>query len=158
MLHKELGSDVLIVRASEEDLPGILDLQKIAFQSEANIYGACAVPPLSQTIGDIRVEFQLKVFLKMLIDGRLVGSIRVARNEDVVRLEKLIVHPQAQGHGFGGKLIQAAEALFPEVRIYELMTGQNSARNIHIYQKRGYKIVRQEVKSGIIMVWLEKTR
>lgn len=145
--------------AVRKDLPAILKLQKLCFQSEAAIYGACAVPPLSQTLKSIREEFKAKTFLKMTLEGVLAGSIRAYQTEGVVRLEKLMVHPDFQNHGFGGRLIRAAEGLFPDARAFELMTGKESLKNIHLYTKHGYRAVREEPgTAGAVMVYMQKMK
>ncbi|MFA6321134.1 MAG: GNAT family N-acetyltransferase [Candidatus Omnitrophota bacterium] len=149
--------DPIIARAQENDLPAILELQKLAFQSEALIYGACAVSPLSQTMESIKNEYRSKTFLTMTLNGRLVGSIRASETAGVCCLEKLVVHPIVQDRGFGGQLIDAAERVFSSAKKYELMTGQKSEKNIHLYTKHGYRIVREEAASGgTVMVWMEK--
>ena len=155
---KAMENKMLITRAALQDLPDILELQKTAFQSEALIYGACAVPPLSQTLENIQEEHATKVFLKMTLDGVLIGSIRVTEKGRAVRLEKLMVHPDFQDRGLGGQLIRAAEEQFPSAGCYELMTGKKSVKNVHLYVQHGYQIVREEIKpGGIVMVWMEKT-
>ena len=44
-----------ITKAKKEDLKEILDLQYIAYQSEADLFGTQDIPPLKQTIA--RVQF-----------------------------------------------------------------------------------------------------
>ena len=148
---------IVIVRAAQDDLAAILALQKCAFVSEAEIYGACCVAPLSQTIDEIRDEFATKTFLKALRGSALIGSVRASDENGVVHIEKLIVHPDCQNQGVGRRLMQAVEAAFPQARIFRLMTGHKSLKNIQLYQKLGYHISRSEkISDTIFFVHMEK--
>ena len=46
-----------IMKAEKHDLPSILTLQKLAYQSEAELVGDYAIPPLTQTIDSITDDF-----------------------------------------------------------------------------------------------------
>ena len=55
-------------RATVEDAVEILDLQKIAYVSEAEIYNDYAIQPLTQTIEEIIEEFNKRTFLKLRME------------------------------------------------------------------------------------------
>lgn len=72
-------------------------------------------------------------------------------------MERLIVHPDHQGRGLGTALMHRLEGAFPEARRAELFTGQQSERNIHLYERLGYRIFRQEpVTDNLSFVFMEK--
>ena len=48
-----------IKKATKEDLWEILDLQYIAYQSEADLFGTQDIPPLKQTIDEVIEEYFL---------------------------------------------------------------------------------------------------
>ena len=54
----------LIEKAQKEDLKEILDLQYLAYQSEAKLFGDMDIPPLKQTIEEVYDEFQKGIILK----------------------------------------------------------------------------------------------
>ena len=59
MTETARGIDRLLYeRAQAGDIPEILALQKITFQSEAEIYGDDSVPALQQTLAEIEAEFK----------------------------------------------------------------------------------------------------
>jgi hypothetical protein len=50
-----------IVSAAMEDLQRILALQKLAYESEARLYDDWNIPPLTQSLSEIKAEFGEKV-------------------------------------------------------------------------------------------------
>ncbi len=49
---------ILIKRAQKEDLEKILELQYLAYRSEAKLLGNMDIPPLKQAIEKVYDEFQ----------------------------------------------------------------------------------------------------
>jgi len=146
-----------IERASKADAIEILTLQKLAYLSEAQIIDDFTIPPLHQTHDEILSEFDTHTFLKMVMDDRLIGSVRACQKTDTCYIGKLIVHPRMQNRGIGSRLLRAAEALYPDVSRYELFTGSKSDRNLHIYTKYGYSPFHSEVISDkLTLVFMEK--
>ena len=47
-----------------------------AYLSEAEIYNDFSIPPLIQTLKEIRQEFSQQVFLNALEEEKIVGSVR----------------------------------------------------------------------------------
>ncbi len=152
---KELS--LFITRATVGDAQEILDLQKLAYQSEAAIYQNYAIPPLTQTPPEIEAELQHQVFLKAVASGQIVGSVRAYLQERTCYIGRLIVHPAYQNQGLGRELMKKIEGCFPQAQQYELFTGHRSERNLYLYHKLGYQRVRMEqVSEKLTMVFLEK--
>jgi GNAT superfamily N-acetyltransferase len=129
-----------VERAAESDLPEILSLQKLSYVSEAEIYDDFGIPPLAETLSEIVDEFSRKVFLKIVLHGKIIATIRGYAENSTCFLETLMVHPDFQGHDQGTKLINELESLFSGCSRFELFTGHKSLKNIHIYTKLGYKV------------------
>jgi GNAT superfamily N-acetyltransferase len=152
-------ADCQILRASAEDAAAILDLQKLAYQSEARIYDDAALPQLTQTLESMRDEISLLVVLKALHGARLVGSVRAGESEGVCRVGRLVVQPEFQGRGIGTQLMRQIEREFPQTHKFELFTGDRSAGNIRLYERLGYIRTREKVVSpAITLVFMEKLR
>ena len=149
---------VSIVIASNEDLPEILALQKLAYRSEAELNNDFSIPPMIQTMAGIAEEFEKRTFLKIMLDGCIVGSVRAHLDgENSCHIGRVIVHPDHQNCGIGAQLMGAIEAHFAGARRYELFTSERSTRNLYLYQKLGYKIFRRERMSEKVgLVYLEK--
>ncbi len=95
-----------IVKAETSDAREILELQKLAYQSEAKIYNDFSIPPLHQTLEEIRNEFSNTTFLKVLNNNKIVGSVRAYRDNDTCFIGKLIVHPKYQNQVLDTLLIK----------------------------------------------------
>jgi GNAT superfamily N-acetyltransferase len=145
--------------ASVEDAPAILALQKLAFESEARVYDDRNIPPLTQSLDSLRDEFQNCTILKALDAATLVGSVRARMNAGACHILRLMVRPDHQGAGLGTQLMCHIENAFPEARRFELFTGSRSAGNIRLYERLGYRHLREQVLSpAISLIYLVKRR
>ena len=148
---------MIILRAEKGDLQKILDLQYIAYQSEARLFKNQDIPPLKQTLADVEKEYQKGIVLKVLDDDKtIIGSVRAFCENGTVYIGKLMVHPSKQGQGIGTKLLIEMEKQYPKQR-YELFTSTKSEKNIVLYQKLGYKIFdEKQVTEELRFVYMEK--
>ncbi|HOO85355.1 MAG TPA: GNAT family N-acetyltransferase [Prolixibacteraceae bacterium] len=146
-----------ITRTSSADFAEIMEIQKKAFLSEAELYHNFNIQPLTQTLEDMIEECKDKVVLKAVIDGKIVGSVRAKLDEDNCWVNKLIVLPEYQRKGIGKSLLFNIETFFPRAKKFILATGSNSKSNIKLYEKIGYKIVSKEnFSDGVEAVIMEK--
>ena len=53
---------ILIKKAQKEDLEKILELQYLAYQSEARLFDNMDIPPLKQTIEEVYMNFRKELF------------------------------------------------------------------------------------------------
>lgn len=150
---------MIVERANVEDAEEILALQKLAYQSEAAIYNDDTIPPLTQTLEEIEADFAEQVFLKVVVDGRIVGSVRTHVQEGTCVVGRLIVHPDFQNQGIGVMLLNGIEETFCDAGRFELFTGSRSEKNLYLYQKLGYRIFRsEELTDKVSLVFLEKRK
>jgi predicted N-acetyltransferase YhbS len=154
---KTKESGLIITRATPADAQEILDLQKLAYQSEAAIYQDYNIPPLTQTLPELEAEMQNQIFLKAVAKGQIVGSVRAYLQQETCCLGRLIVHPAQQNRGLGRELMREVEGCFPQAQRYQLFTGHRSERNLYLYQKLGYRQVGSDkISEKLTMVFLEK--
>ena len=146
-----------VVRAEKEDLKEILDLQYLAYQSEAALFGNQDIPPLRETLSELEEEFNNGVVLKMVSeDGRIIGSVRSYAKEKTAYIGKLMVHPDFRGKGYGSKLLREIERYYVDTR-YELFTSTRSVDNIRLYERLGYKIFdEKKITDELVFVYMEK--
>jgi GNAT superfamily N-acetyltransferase len=147
-----------ILKTTFEDLAKILILQKLAYVSEAEIHDNYTIQPLVQTLEELEEEFEKSVILKIMDDENkeIIGSVRAYEENDRVYVGKLIVHPDYQNKGYGTKLLNTIEALFPN-KPFELFTSSKSEKNLWIYGKNGYReFKRMKTADDMEFVFLEK--
>ena len=148
---------IAVTRATVDDAEEILRLQKLAYQSEAELYGDYALPPLTQSIESLREEFAGSVVLKAVSGERIVGSVRAKAENDTCAIGRLVVHPEFQGQGIGSQLLKQIEASFTGLSKYELFTGSKSEANIRLYERHGYVSTRTQTLSPTVSItFLEK--
>ncbi len=148
-----------IEKANVEDSVAILAVQKLAFGSEARLYGGFQIPPLTETVEELKAKFATNLILKAVVDGRIVGSIRALTQDGTCRIGRVAVHPDFQKRGIATKLIREIERLAPPCERFELYTGEKSFNTIRLYERLGYKKFKVEAPAdNAKLVFLEKTR
>jgi GNAT superfamily N-acetyltransferase len=150
-----------IKKSDINDAEEILRLQYEAFHSEAVLYNNFSIQPLTQTLAEKQAEYDRSVILKAEITDapggkKIVGSVSAREEGETVFIGKLIVLPEYQNMGIGGKLLLAAGEVFPGKRC-ELYTGGKSEKNLALYEKAGYRrFMEKEESPGLTFVYLEK--
>lgn len=148
----------MVYKTEYNDLNEILQLQYLAYQSEAALFGSKDIPPLKQTLDEVINEFNKGIILKMVIDNKIIGSVRAREENGTVYIGKLMVHPDHRCRGYGSNLLTEIENYFPAKR-YELFTSTRSEDNIRLYQKMGYTIFdHRAVSEELVFVYMEKFR
>ena len=139
------------------NLEQILQLQYLAYQSEAALFGTHDIPPLKQTLDEVRDEFENGLILKMVDEsGKIIGSVRAQEKDGTVYIGKLMVHPDHRRKGYGKMLLKEIESRFPN-RWYELFTSTRSVDNIRLYRSLGYCKFREKlVDRDLRFVYLQK--
>jgi ribosomal protein S18 acetylase RimI-like enzyme len=146
-----------ITNASDTDLDKILKLQYLAYQTEAELLEDYSIPPLTQTIEDVKKEYKKGIFLKAVDkDGKIVGSVRAFVDKSTSYIGKLIVHPDLQGQGIGSNLLLQIEKECNTAR-FELFTSTLSLKNIALYERLGYQKFKElPYTADLTFVYLEK--
>ncbi|WP_456285170.1 GNAT family N-acetyltransferase [Microbacterium sp. JZ101] len=153
----ELDLDIREIR--EEDAGEVMTLQRAAFVSEAQIYGSADMPPLTQTLDEVRWELRENLGCVALDGGRMVGALRARIDGELLLIGRIAIAPDVQGHGIGSRLLDAVEVRGASAgaREAELFTGSLSEANIRLYERQGYRETeRIEEGDGTAQVFLRK--
>ena len=146
-----------ILPATPADAAAILELQRLCYRSEAEIYGELHLPPLLQTVEELRAEIESMVVLKAVEDNRVIGSVRGRETGGTCHVGRLMVHPCRQDQGIGRLLMAGIEAHFPLADRFELFTGDRSEKNLSLYAKLGYREFDRQVQTEkVMLVYLRK--
>jgi ech hydrogenase subunit C len=149
-----------ISQADRTDLPEILAIQKTAFKSEAELYNNYNIQPLREKLENLYIEFDSgTIFLKAVVNGKIIGSIRAKISDSIVTISRLSVHPYFRGRGIGKQLLLNMENNFSSAQKFELFTGHLSKRNIYLYEKLGYNQIRSEkLSENLEHIFMEKRK
>ena len=150
-------NNIQVEIASRDDAPKILAIQKEAFLGQAKIYNNFELPPLTQSLESIEEEFAEKTFLKVLSHGEIIGAVRFCVRKGQVEIDRIVVKPDHQNKGIGTALLKKIEIMVPGASAYQLFTGNKSTRNIHLYEKVGYRVIGGETSDqGVELFHMEK--
>jgi GNAT superfamily N-acetyltransferase len=141
-----------------------LTVQRAAYVTEAQRYTAPTIPPLVETLDELRADLAAGVLARgAWLGTRLVGSVRGrVDGERGSRMEVLrfSVAPDVQGRGVGRALLTAVHAAAPPtVQTFWLVTGARSPENLHLYTSSGYRVVGTVTDAaGVGLVRMERDR
>ncbi|MFI7223608.1 GNAT family N-acetyltransferase [Nonomuraea angiospora] len=135
---------VLIERATTADAGEILTVQRAAYVSEAQLYGDPYIPPLIESLEQVRKVIEGAVVLKALDAGRVIGAVRGQVSGTTCLVGRLVVAPDQQGRGIGTALLTALHEAVPEAEAFDLFTGHLSEANLKLYRRLGYRETSRE--------------
>jgi len=145
---------------SADDAGELLTLQRAAYVTEAQLHDDLRLPPLVQTLAELRAELADPAVTALGVrdGGRLVAAVRLrALGEGRVALGRLTVAPDRQGAGLGTALLRAAERALPGTVALELFTGERSEANLRLYRREGYVETHRTPAGAHAVVHLTKT-
>ena len=138
-------------------------MQLAAYVREAQRYAAAGIPPLLETVQQLRADLCRAdgpdlVARAAWCGSRLVGSVRGRIDGTRMEVVRFTVAPDLQGRGIGRALLEAVHAAAPAaVRTCWLVTGARSADNIRFYGAAGYRVVgRTTDAAGVPLVRMER--
>ncbi len=99
----------LFRNAGDEDLVALLAIQKDAFERYTDHLMPEQIPPLNETIEDMRKDVKCKSIIAAYVDDSPAGSVRYYNKGGVCIIERLSVKPSLQGEGIGRGLIAEVE-------------------------------------------------
>ncbi len=144
-------NEVVFEQASDGDAGEILTVQRAAFVQEAQLYGDPMVPPLTESLADIRLAIDTCHVIIGRLGHRAVAAGRVRVRVRVGLVGRLSVVPDLQGLGIGRALLAAVEATCRgDVDSWELYTGARTEGNLHLYHSAGYVDTHSEHVGGAL--------
>ncbi|MCO5997408.1 GNAT family N-acetyltransferase [Actinoallomurus rhizosphaericola] len=147
-----------IERAGVADAGEILTVQRAAYVTEAQLHGDPFLPPLVESLDQIRKMIAESVVLKASVGPRIVGSVRGRFNERTCLVGRLVVVPDLQGRGIGEALMRALETeAAGRADACVLFTGHLSETDLRLYRRLGYaETHRERVADHVTLVHMRK--
>lgn len=118
--------------------PGLLDLQRAAYQVEAEIIGDDRIPPLHETSEELLAQ-PLTWLAAFDDDGDLIGAVAWEETADEVDLDRLMVAPRAHRRGVGRALVKEVMARAGERRVV-VSTGRDNTPARTLYERLGFTL------------------
>jgi ribosomal protein S18 acetylase RimI-like enzyme len=141
----------ILRRASLVDAPELLVLQRCCWVDEAVANDTLDIPALHETLEDVRAWVHDWTTWCVRAAGRLVGAVRARQEGSSWDVGRLMVAPDLAGRGLGGWLLRFAEARAPaDVESITLFTGSQSARNIAMYERAGFRRTLAPAPPGVV--------
>ena len=128
---------IRVRRATEQDFPEILRIQREAFSEYLGTYDV--TPWTKETLENINLNAQDKVILAAEWEGTVVGSVRFWTVAGVCVIRLLSVNPAHQGRGIGKTLMREIERLATDAHKFYACTMLRTSRNISLFLSLGYR-------------------
>lgn len=125
-------------------------VQRLAYAVEAELIGFDGIPPLHETLDELRATTE--TFLGLYDEEGLVGAVSYRLEESTVDICRLVVHPRAHRRGIASKLLDALPD-GPQV----VSTGTRNEPALRLYLKRGFtETGTREVAPGVSLTDLAR--
>jgi ribosomal protein S18 acetylase RimI-like enzyme len=116
----------------------VLALQQAAYAVEAAIINDDRIPPLHESLDDLRAQPLL--WLGAMDEGdRLVGAVAWEETADEVDINRLVVHPEALRRGIGRALVKEVLARAGGRRVV-VSTGRDNTPARTLYERLGFAL------------------
>lgn len=134
--------------SDEDTVQQIWELQRVAYAVEAELIGYDGIPPLHESLGELRACGES--FLGVYDRAGLTGAVSWIRpDEGTLDICRLVVHPHAHRSGIATSLLNALDALEPSERTV-VSTGTANIPALILYRNRGFVPTgKQQIAPGI---------
>jgi ribosomal protein S18 acetylase RimI-like enzyme len=140
---------------SEEPVArAVLALQRRAYAVEAELIGSDAIPPLRETLPELRRCGE--TFVGAFVGGTLAGVVSWKLDGATLDIHRLAVDPRFHRRGLGRALVRAALEAAPARRAI-VQTGSANGPAKALYRGEGFSEVGdREVAPGLVVSLLER--
>ncbi|CEO58761.1 hypothetical protein PMG11_03465 [Penicillium brasilianum] len=148
--------DLSITNATDKDVPVIQSMVEAAYTKYIDRIGKRPAPMDENYHQAIHTH----TVLVLRGDDQVVGAIvlEIEPSSNSVKVNNLVVHPAAQGRGYGRVLMDYAEdvARSQDYRALTLYTNVRMYENLGVYSKMGFFETERKHENGFDRVYLRK--
>ena len=134
---------LLIIRhAVPSDAPDIHAILQKSFREYAEKIGVSELDSLKETASDIEYAINNNIVYVAIIDGQIIGTIRVEISGNEACISRFAVNPSHRNMGVGESLINLVDKYLKAKgvkRVY-LYTASNNTNLVRFYYGRGFYI------------------
>lgn len=125
-------------------------VQRLAYAVEAEIIGFDGIPPLHESLDELRACDE--TFLGLYDEEGLAGAVSYQLDGSTVDICRLVVHPRAHRRGIASKLLDALPQ-GPQT----VSTGTKNEPAVALYRRRGFvETGTREVAPGVTLTDLSR--
>lgn len=117
----------------------IFELQRVSYQNEAKLIGSYEIPPLMETLNQLKCCGE--TFLAFIEMGEIVAALSYKRENLVVDIHRMMVHPKHFRKGIAGQLLTYLEKLEADAQEFIVSTGAANTPAVRLYENQGFKKV-----------------
>jgi ribosomal protein S18 acetylase RimI-like enzyme len=141
--------------SDERQVLEILDLQRASYPVEAGLIGSFDIPPLKDTADTLRRCGE--TFCGFFEEERLVAAISYRREDDILDIHRLVVHPDHFRKGVARMLVKHVEKNAGTVERIVVSTGKKNFPARRLYRSLGFEETGEaEVPPGLRVTFFEK--
>ena len=136
---------IQLMKAGTSDALVLNAISKHAFDSDAEV----GAPSSGGPPGYMSLKYHMKMarsghLFKLTEDGLIIGGAILFLDGDTLNIGRIFVNPDHHRKGYGIRMMQEIEALFPDIRSFTLDTPAWNSRTNAFYRKLGYSEVRRD--------------
>jgi ribosomal protein S18 acetylase RimI-like enzyme len=138
--------------SDEDTVHRLWSLQRAAYAVEAELIGFDGIPPLHESLEDLRTCGE-----EFLGNDELTGAVSWMRTPDgTLDICRLVVHPSAHRSGIASALLDALDKLEPSDRTI-VSTGTANVPALSLYLRRGFVTTgTRELAPGVTLTLLSR--
>src|SRR5919201_2078753 len=125
----------------------VLQLQRLAYRVEAELIGSDGIPPLRETLEELRTCGE--EFLGAYVNGHLVGAISWRFSADTIDIHRLVVHPTHFRRGIATGLVRGALESEPTAKRAIVQTAAQNAPAAALYLREGFEPIEELELGGL---------
>ena len=133
-----------LLKAGTSDAPVLNAISRHAFDSDAEV----GAPSAGGPPGYMSLKYHMKMarsghLFKLTENGLIVGGAILFPDGDTLNVGRIFVDPDQHRKGYGTRMMNEIEALYPDVKTFTLDTPAWNIRTNSFYPKLGYTEVRR---------------
>ncbi|MBB3153404.1 GNAT superfamily N-acetyltransferase [Paenibacillus endophyticus] len=114
----------------------MLGIQMPSYKVEAELIGFEELPPLKDTVETLIVCGE--DFYGYYLDSELCGAIAIKREEEIIDIHRLMVHPEHFRKGIAKELLLYVERLAGSEDVIVVATGTENVPAVSFYKQSGF--------------------